>query len=362
MKRNFKRILSLLLCAAMIFTVAGTAFSADERKVVETGFCGENGENLTWTLYDDGELVISGEGKMDWYYVNLKGEDEFLEVLPPWYSYYSQIKVITLEEGVTSIGNHAFAGENLGYHRVNIPMSLKEYDGYPLDCADNSCDSGKTCNVYYQGDKFDWGNNIARMEPKFTLNEEKNGYVRENKGAYISYDISTKTEKIRKIEMCFLNETPEYSCVLYKPSAGNLVKDKGDKKELKVFYNANGREDIKLIWKTKGDSLEIEYFEDAGGTGLQTNAVVTAVGYGTYFVWVELVDGNGKVLASSEKIELYTEIYEEMNFFEKISYQVTDMIAHIGGRCLQLAFTLGVLLEVFLMSPQAFFEIISKKM
>lgn len=357
--KGFKKLTAIILCAILTFTaISMAAFATEERNVVDSGFCGAEGENLTWTFYDDGELVISGEGKMDWYYVNLKGEENFLEVLPPWYGYYDQIKVITLEEGVTSIGNHAFAGENLGYHRVNIPMSLKEYEGYPLDCEENSCDSGKTCNVYYQGDKFDWGNNIARMEPKFTLNEEKNGYVCEKKWSYISYDISTKTEKIRKIEMCFLNETPEYSCVLYKPSAGNLVKDKGDKKDLKVFYNANGREDIKLMWKTKGDSLEIECFEDAGGTGLQTNAVVTAVGYGTYFVWVELVDGNGKLLASSEKIELYTEVYEEMNFFEKISYEVTDTIMHIGGRCLQLAFTLGVLLEVFLMSPADFFKII----
>lgn len=356
--KGLKKLTAIILCVAMVLSTAVIAFATDERGIVDSGVCGAEGENLIWTLYDDGELVISGEGEMDWYYVNLNGEDDFLEVLPPWYGYYNQIKMITLEEGVTSIGNHAFAGENLGYHRVNIPLSLKVYDGYPLDCADNSCDTGKTCNVYYPGDKFDWGNNIRRLEPKFILNEDKTGYVRENKGAYISYDISTKTQKIRKVEMCFLNETPEYSCVLYKPSAGNLVKDKGDKKDLKVFYNANGREDIKLIWKTKGDSLEIECFEDAGGTELQTNAVVTAVGYGTYYVWVELVDGNGKVLASSEKIEFYTEIYEEMNFFEEISYQATYVIGRIGGKCLQLAFAFGVYFELFLTSPLDFFKVI----
>ena len=165
--KGLKKLTAIILCVAMMFSTAVIAFAAEERNIVDSGFCGAQGDNLTWTLYADGELVISGEGKMDWYYVNLNGEDDFLEVLPPWYGYYNQIKVITLEEGVTSIGNHAFAGENLGYHRVNIPLSLKVYDGYPLDCADNSCDSGKTCNVYYPGDKFDWGNNISRLEPKF---------------------------------------------------------------------------------------------------------------------------------------------------------------------------------------------------
>ena len=63
MNKKFKRIMSVILCAVLLFTTASTAFAAEDgRKVIDSGFCGAQGENLTWTLYDDGELVISGEG------------------------------------------------------------------------------------------------------------------------------------------------------------------------------------------------------------------------------------------------------------------------------------------------------------
>lgn len=342
--KTLKKLTAIILCAVLMLTaIPLTVFAAEERTVADSGFCGAEGENLRWTLYDDGELVISGEGEMAWYCVNLKGEENFLEILPPWYGYYNQIKVITLEEGVTSIGNHAFAGENLGYHRVNIPLSLKTYDGYPLDCSGDSCDLGKVCNVYYPGDKFDWGNSISRLTPEFILNDDKTGYTRELHGMYRSYDISTETEKIRKVEMCYENKTPEYSCVLVNPTGGILIKDKGDERDMKVFYNANGREDVNLVWKTKGDSLELECFEDAGGTGLLTNAVVTAVGYGEYYVWVELVDSDGKVLASSEKVMFYTEIYEDMNFFETIEYYINEAITFVFGISVWCSIYLGLI-------------------
>ena len=33
--------------------------------VVESGVCGAEGDNLTWTLDDEGTLTISGEGEME---------------------------------------------------------------------------------------------------------------------------------------------------------------------------------------------------------------------------------------------------------------------------------------------------------
>ena len=61
---------------------------------------GTCGDNLTWTLNTDNRtLVISGTGEMD----------SFSYVSPvPWYDYLSYIKYVTVEDGVTSIGDHAF--------------------------------------------------------------------------------------------------------------------------------------------------------------------------------------------------------------------------------------------------------------
>ena len=93
-----KRFISIILCAILAFTaIPAVAFAAEEeRSVVDSGICGAQGDNITWTLYDDGELVIGGEGEM-------KNYQRVFDV--PWFLYYGQIKVVTVEEGVTSIGH-----------------------------------------------------------------------------------------------------------------------------------------------------------------------------------------------------------------------------------------------------------------
>ncbi len=71
--------------------------SCDGSNPTVTGTCGEN---LTWTLNQlTGELVISGEGDM---------QDFNAESVAPWNSYSSIIKSVVIEDGVTSVGSHAF--------------------------------------------------------------------------------------------------------------------------------------------------------------------------------------------------------------------------------------------------------------
>ncbi|MBR3835979.1 MAG: leucine-rich repeat domain-containing protein, partial [Clostridia bacterium] len=75
---------------------AEIVFLVDDRAIVDSGTCGEN---LTWILYEDGELVISGTGEMT---------DYSFPTDAPWYNNRSLIKTVTIEDGVTSIGNYAF--------------------------------------------------------------------------------------------------------------------------------------------------------------------------------------------------------------------------------------------------------------
>ena len=67
--------------------------AADEIQA-SSGTCGEN---LTWTLDDDGLLTISGTGSTG----------DFIN-MPPWYDYPSQIKSVVVEEGVTKLGAYTF--------------------------------------------------------------------------------------------------------------------------------------------------------------------------------------------------------------------------------------------------------------
>lgn len=66
------------------------------KTVIDSGSCGND---LTWTLYDDGELVIDGSGAM---------EDYSTSVSAPWDVYNSTITGVTIRDGVTTIGYFAF--------------------------------------------------------------------------------------------------------------------------------------------------------------------------------------------------------------------------------------------------------------
>ncbi len=66
--------------------------------VVASGTCGDN---LTWRLTEEYELVIEGTGTMTNYSSS---------AYVPWYSFKTSIKGVTLSEGVTSVGDYAFYG------------------------------------------------------------------------------------------------------------------------------------------------------------------------------------------------------------------------------------------------------------
>ena len=89
--------------------------------------CGEKedvqnscGENLTWTLSDNGLLTISGNGKMDNYDSAKK---------TPWHDCADQIKEIIIEKGVTSIGNFAFYGLT-DIKEITLPKGMEVVGDY----------------------------------------------------------------------------------------------------------------------------------------------------------------------------------------------------------------------------------------
>jgi len=91
--KQTKKILSLALAFLLMLSTLPFAVSAE---TVSSGTCGEN---LTWTLDNEGTLSISGTGAM--YDYRLSSE-------LPWYSHLKHIKVVEIENGVTSIGDNAF--------------------------------------------------------------------------------------------------------------------------------------------------------------------------------------------------------------------------------------------------------------
>ena len=77
------------------------AADAKAAEIVASGNCGADGDNLTWTLDDDGLLTISGEGEMADYSSSSSNRS-------PWYDYRSRILSVSIGDSVTSIGVRAF--------------------------------------------------------------------------------------------------------------------------------------------------------------------------------------------------------------------------------------------------------------
>lgn len=98
-----KKIFMLFVCA--VFTVVFTLlFSVTASAAMYSGDCGDNGNNVTWSLdTDSGILTISGNGRM-------AGSEEYSYAEMTWKQYNDYIKKVIIEKGIIAISNVAFSG------------------------------------------------------------------------------------------------------------------------------------------------------------------------------------------------------------------------------------------------------------
>lgn len=87
------------------------------REVNRSGKCGDN---LYWVLYADGELVVSGNGRM---------VDFGIHSAPPWNNFKSQISTFTVCDGVLSVGAYACYNYT-SLTKVNLPNSVTSIGAY----------------------------------------------------------------------------------------------------------------------------------------------------------------------------------------------------------------------------------------
>lgn len=106
-----KKLLSIVLAISMICAFVPLVVSAET-----TATSGTCGDNVTWTLDDDGTLTISGTGNME----NYNYMEDYVK--SPFYN-NENIKSAIIENGVTGIGSCIFYGcSNLT--SVNIPNGV----------------------------------------------------------------------------------------------------------------------------------------------------------------------------------------------------------------------------------------------
>ncbi len=109
------------LIAAFMAVLTVAAFMMPMVYAAESGKAG----NVKWE-FADGTLTVSGNGAMDNYAENSHA---------PWYEFASEIRVLKIERGVTSIGNYAFKDCN-AITSVTIADSVTSIGKYAFaDCS-----------------------------------------------------------------------------------------------------------------------------------------------------------------------------------------------------------------------------------
>ena len=90
-----KKIFEFTTTVCIFISICVLAVIAETTEIVSYGTCGEN---LTWTLYENGYLTINGNGNMD----------DWHETSRPWMEHRDLITTVEIGNGVTNIGERAF--------------------------------------------------------------------------------------------------------------------------------------------------------------------------------------------------------------------------------------------------------------
>ncbi len=140
-------------------------FTSNAADIVASGECGVDGDNVVWQLDSEGTLTISGTGEMDSWALN-----------SPWSEHSAEIIKVMIENGVTAIGEQAFA-DCTALTSATISDSVTSIGDY----AFYSCDSLTTItipdSVTSIGDKaFQYCENLTSIN----VDSENKNYVSED--------------------------------------------------------------------------------------------------------------------------------------------------------------------------------------
>lgn len=117
MKKTF--VLLLIIITLLFMTIYVYA----DDNILDSGSCGDN---LTWTLDNNGFLDIEGSGTTDTYGVG--------GATAPWYSYKDIIKTIQIGSNVTSIDAYAFRGlkylETIKWNAIDCKIVIGLNEGH----------------------------------------------------------------------------------------------------------------------------------------------------------------------------------------------------------------------------------------
>lgn len=166
-------------------------------KVVETIAEGVLDGGFSWKINFDGNLILKGTGEMPDFYPNESENDStgngtaaggssdeddssWSETLAPWFDYSEEIKTVTMEDGITSVGDYAFA---YLYNLENAYIASTV-----TDIGKNAFENSSVMNVYL---------------PESLVSIGEKAFLYNNRLSYIYLPSNLKTIGISAFEGCW---------------------------------------------------------------------------------------------------------------------------------------------------------------
>lgn len=248
-KRNLICLLALILLLTGVNST-GLFSTADllgvkahaAAKVLKSGSCGANGSNLSFKLYSDGTLVITGKGKMK----NFR-ENKYDCPQTPWgtyvrqreidndwddeieYDYYdSTIKSVVIGIGVTSVGDLAFKN-CIKLSSVSLPKGLLTI----YDDAFEGCYGLK--KIHYGGTKSQWSKIRIGEDSRETFARAAKSY-----GSVGKHTHSYKTSVSKKATLSS-NGKKTSTCTVCNAKKTSSIAKIASVKLSTTVYNYNGK-------------------------------------------------------------------------------------------------------------------------
>ncbi len=150
------------------------------------------GNNITWSMHENGTLVISGTGKMYDYGIKTTNSS-------PWAG-NKNIKTVFISEGITYIGNTTFKlCKNI--ETIYMPKSLQ---GIGYNCF-QQCDSLE--KAYFSGDKTSWNKLVAgAYSPIHNVDETFNFNYKETMASAQKLGIASLDDEVKNSEESLLDK------------------------------------------------------------------------------------------------------------------------------------------------------------
>ena len=122
--RHFRKWLCTGILLVLVYILAA---GASAQQVIDSGTCGTGKNSITWAVIENNKvysLLFSGSGSMEDYYI-----DGLSGTTAPWAAYRNSVTKVGIGEGITHIGDNAFATfANLKV--VSLPTDLLTIGDY----------------------------------------------------------------------------------------------------------------------------------------------------------------------------------------------------------------------------------------